>query len=164
MGWDFCSAWTKQADVKNYLLGSFTEKVLAHKTTAYGRRLWVAVEAADGTRNIVLALLDKEAGSGWWGFKTMDESMGPYYWDCPTSLLDLMGEPRNEDARQWRAEVRRRAAAGKRTLDVGTEFKHSNGTIYRITEVLPRGAYRVVDGLGNAYKLPKSHVAHIEVL
>jgi len=154
MGWDFCSAWTKQADVKNYLLGSFTEKVLAHKTTAYGRRLWVAVEAADGTRSIVLALLDK----------TMDESMGPYYWDCPTSLLDLMGEPRNEDARQWRAEVRRRAAAGKRTLDVGTEFKHSNGTIYRITEVLPRGAYRVVDPTGRPYRLPKSHVAHIEVL
>jgi hypothetical protein len=41
-----------------------------------------------------------------WGYKDMDETMGPYYYSCPISYLDMVPCPDSENARKWRAEVR----------------------------------------------------------
>ena len=35
-------------------------------------------------------------------YKDMDESMGPYCYDCPKSILDLLSPTDNEYANQWR--------------------------------------------------------------
>jgi hypothetical protein len=57
---------------------------------------------------IAVYLLQRSEGS--WGYKDMDESMHPYYYDCPVSYLDEADEPTSDGAREWRAEVRRLAA------------------------------------------------------
>lgn len=59
-------------------------------------------------RFLVVYLLQRSQGD--WGYKDMDESMEPYYYDCPVSYLDAATEPASEHARKWRAEVRERAA------------------------------------------------------
>jgi len=59
---------------------------------------------------IAVYLLQRDASSGDWGYKDMDESMHPYYFDCPVSYLDEADEPTSDGAREWRAEVRRLAA------------------------------------------------------
>jgi len=45
-----------------------------------------------------------------WGYKEMEEAMGPCYYDCPLSYFELAGDPRNEVAKEWREKVRRMAA------------------------------------------------------
>ena len=48
-----------------------------------------------------------------WGYKPMDETMGPYHCDCPVSYLDEADEPMGDNAKEWREACRERAA--KRT-------------------------------------------------
>jgi len=43
-------------------------------------------------------------------YKVMDETMGPYYYDCPLSILDLLTPTQNHDAEKWRNACRERAA------------------------------------------------------
>lgn len=50
-----------------------------------------------------------------WGHKTMDESMGPYYHNCPKAYLDERVYPTgpitNDYARQWRDRCNQRNLA-----------------------------------------------------
>ena len=43
------------------------------------------------------------------GYKAMDETDGPYYYDCPKSILNLLTPTDNEYANQWRNECREKA-------------------------------------------------------
>lgn len=62
------------------------------------------------TRWILVALLLR--ASDGWGYKPMDESMGPCEVDCPLEYLNEATEPVNDWAREWRERVR--ASAKKR--------------------------------------------------
>lgn len=42
--------------------------------------------------------------------KVMDETVGPYYYDCPDRILDLLTPTENECARAWRMACRTRNA------------------------------------------------------
>ena len=54
-------------------------------------------------RFIMVFLLEKCTDEGFkgWGYKDMDESMHPFYYDCPTSWFKLAKCP-NESAEAWR--------------------------------------------------------------
>ncbi len=56
-------------------------------------------------RVIILTLLSGYGHS--WSWKTMDEGMGPYYFDCPPLLLAIAAEPFNKWAKRWRENCRR---------------------------------------------------------
>lgn len=43
------------------------------------------------------------------GYKIMDESMGPYYYDCPINILNLLSDTDDEYAIKWRENCRRKA-------------------------------------------------------
>lgn len=59
-----------------------------------------------GAKREVTAIVTRIEGSGW---KTMDESMGPYAWDCPASILAMLSPTTNELAKRWRAQCRQAA-------------------------------------------------------
>lgn len=40
------------------------------------------------------------------GYKDMDETCGPCYYDCPMSILDLLTPTDNEYANEWREKCR----------------------------------------------------------
>ena len=44
----------------------------------------------------------------------LTETMGPYSYDCPASILDLLGPPGNEYAANWREACRQRLALTSR--------------------------------------------------
>lgn len=44
----------------------------------------------------------------------LSETMGPYHYDCPASILDLLGPPGNEYAAKWREACRARLALTSR--------------------------------------------------
>jgi hypothetical protein len=95
MGWTFSDSWKTKDDVITDILrdGNFIDKTLK------GTELWTIMQDAAGARFIVLFLLAKERGS--YGYKVMDESMGPYYYKCPVSFLDRVPATNHE----WRAKV-----------------------------------------------------------
>lgn len=58
-----------------------------------------------------------------WGYKPMDETMHPYYYDCPLSYLDEASAPENASAAEWREKVRALAAEKKETRRIKASLK-----------------------------------------
>lgn len=69
-----------------------------------GNHLWFVVDAKDSSIDkpfIGLALVQRYSKDNW-AYKPMDESMGPYYYDCPRSLLDAVPDPQFGCSTKWR--------------------------------------------------------------
>lgn len=109
MGWTTPYGMSTKKQITDMLIrdltGSGTHKVL--KTATVGNCFWVAMHTVTHGSFIVLYLLEKHKGE--YSYKDMDETMHPYYYNCPLSLLDLTTTPTNEEL-PWRKEVRKRAA------------------------------------------------------
>ena len=75
----------------------------------------------------------------WFNFsyKDMDESVGPYNYDCPPSILDMLSPTEKEYALEWRRRCRERAESKRRL------------------EKLPVGAAIEFEYCGRSYKLEK---------
>lgn len=72
--------------------------LLAHALV--GNHLWMAMKHTDGHTYVVLALLQKTPSS--YAYKIMDEIMEPYYFDCPTRIVDAASE-NPPPTSSWRA-------------------------------------------------------------
>jgi len=106
---------------------------------------------------ICIYLLQRDQGYGW-GYKDIDESMGPVQKECPVSYLDEADEATHQFAKEWRAEVRAIAAArAKIRPKVHEMWKlHAGCTVkqVRITSLRP------LRGMANGclYKLKRRHL------
>ena len=104
------------------LHGAVTYRVLASATR--GGVYYAALErtqVGSGQRD-VFALVEpyKIYGKGWQRelvVKDQDETMGPVDTDCPDKILDLLTDPINDHAKQWRERCRAKIA--KPTPKVG---------------------------------------------
>ena len=56
-------------------------------------------------RWITCDLLQYRMGDGW-GYKDMDESMGPFYYSCPLGYLEMVPIDQYGGNKQWREGVR----------------------------------------------------------
>ena len=56
-------------------------------------------------------------------YKEQDETVGPYKYDCPDRILDLLTDPLNEWAASWRKKCREQNAKSKIKLTPGTKVK-----------------------------------------
>jgi hypothetical protein len=181
MGWTYSSGWPSPFELKRDQRAQMTEcDILGEASTAYGRRWWLALQSKKtGEKFILLMLLDRQPGYGW-GYKDIEESMGPVEYDCPVKLLDLVGElPSVEHclvtradgtqydpfqyARPWRAEVRRQAALRKTPVKCGDKvwLTHSRVSPFTISEI--RG--RTLLGYGTdgvRYRVPRARIARVE--
>jgi hypothetical protein len=72
-----------------------------------GSILWAKhqVTEKDGSVHTFIACYILSKAQGWWGYKPMDESMGPCYYHCPLTYLDGLSAPIGYAA-QWRERVR----------------------------------------------------------
>lgn len=52
----------------------------------------------------------KDGWSYWYGYKDMDETCGPFKYDCPKAILDLLTPTDNELANEWRRKCREKAS------------------------------------------------------
>lgn len=164
MGW-YYTYGSKAEDVRKELLESTPAhlNLIGHATTAFGRRLWIVYEQKnDGGRFIMLFLIQERKGEA--GYKDIDESMGPYYFDCPLSLLDL-AEPRAEGITgEWRTAVRNAHAHVRnqrrltRHLQVGDQVTLRVGyrqDSYRLASLNPLLG---VGADGRLYRIPKKAI------
>lgn len=123
MGWTYSKELKSPEDVKRRVTTDSSLKVLG---SAWGdrrndfdgeRALWVAFEFNEkserpGEQFVCLFLVAQHGGRdpAWakaWGYKDLDESMGPYRNDCPAEILDLVEQKPSQYANhEWRAKVR----------------------------------------------------------
>jgi hypothetical protein len=93
------------------------------------------------------------------GYKDMTETMGPYNYDCPASILDLLGPPGNDYAARWREQCRQRLALTTRrkpapgdTLVLPEALTFTDGKAERSFRVVQSGRKtslrRASDGVG----------------
>ena len=118
MGWTFSREWDSKLALVAYLRGSgrWGSNFKIIKSTVCGSRHWYVAEKLDcGQRFIGLDLMEKSDSE--WGYKDMDETVGPNYFDCPITFLDLAPNPPHEGyALEWREKVRERHARKKNPI------------------------------------------------
>lgn len=81
------------------------------KSTMYGRVYYAALEVTNDLSDYryvicsVCLTCGKRRGDSHgfnFGYKPMDERMGPAYYDCPDSILDLLTPTNDTEANDWR--------------------------------------------------------------
>ena len=122
-----------------------------------------AYEQANGTviKYACVYLLKGRSNTRYgWGYKDMDESMHPYYYDFPVSWLDLLSPTDSENARKWREEVRKRAEQMAR-FKIGTTWAYA-GHEYTIIERRSPTSFRVKNEYGDTWRMKMSQLLHAE--
>ena len=168
MGWLYPYHTKTRADLVKGLRAEYntpTHKIL--RSQCAGNRFWALCEGtrSDGQviRYILLCLLqgpERNDPDGSWGYKEMDESVGPYYYDCPLSYLDLATEPVNDSARIWREKVRAHHSSKAKIPRpaVGMLVTYA-GQQYRLTQCLGRRGWEVVHAVsGVVYRMKLAQV------
>jgi len=140
MGWEY--AWQSRQELIAHLCDEPTGyKTLARKATSEDGKslLWAVHEIGPdnkenaGLRFIVCYLLGYDRQSGLHGCKEIGETMGPSYYSCPLSFLEMVPEPEGEYAKPWRKSVRKyhaymaEMARRSKTLKIGDTVKLRDG-------------------------------------
>jgi hypothetical protein len=106
---------------KHCIRGNCLWKIAVYSEKQNGE--WVEVD-----RLIALDLLRKDEGMGW-GYKDIDETMGPVETSCPISYLDMVPCPDSEYARKWRERVREKGDAKQEVTELIRSMKKGD-TLY----------------------------------
>ena len=122
-----------ELDYELFRGGEETHKLL--RSAVVGSVYYAAVEHPRGYVYglVVLTRSDRSMKNGCnFFYKEMSEDMGSWYYDCPTSILDMLSETDDEYALNWRMNCRKKSEQKKsRTslsnLPVGTRIQVSRG-------------------------------------
>ena len=110
MGWTSCREWKTIKDIERAIKA---ENPRLRGWRRVGLHLWALQDLRDphsetgaiAATAVVLFLLER--GGGCYAYKSMDETMHPYYYDCPLDLLKQASEPPlSERSGIWRNLVR----------------------------------------------------------
>lgn len=164
MGWLFTHGATKKDIIKErtvaYEDGNVRLTTLAH--CIRGNCLWIVKEVLNkkvgsAERFIELDLLEKSKGDDWngWGYKDMDESMGPYYYSCPVAYLDMVPVVTNQ---AWRDQVREHAAKKARKLELGATYSLIDGCNPKTLRIISLKPLRGYSADGRLYRTSKKYL------
>lgn len=151
MGWDSCDSWKSVTDVKREILSGIERNGGRVLGMAGSSQFWLVVER-ENVRTLLVVLIEthKERGETRFYKKSMSEDSHPYYYDCPDKLVTLAGEPKSEEARNWR-EARAAYMAKKSKKWAAGDKCQINGNTYTVGEPHGRG-YVVFAEDGRRYK------------
>lgn len=119
------------------------------KSAMKGTTYYAAVRNTDkvnGTSYVFAAIFLTATDMRQWhnfGYKDMDETVHPYCHDCPKSILEMLTEPYNDYAKEWREACWQRinARKSKKTLSsvkIGEVIEFEmGGRIYRAQKMAP---------------------------
>jgi hypothetical protein len=181
MGWLF-GEHSKESLIERCLRGDAHPTdytAIAHSVV--GNHLWTVFERDQGkpdhteyngrtfprpARLLTLHLLAYSKRDDCWGYKDMDESMGPYEYDCPLKYLDMVPDPGGY-ATGWRDKVRA-FHAGKRdkralvkSIRPGMRLKLIDGCRpAEITVISTSPLVGYADG-GGRYKIQPRHIDRV---
>jgi hypothetical protein len=184
MGWLYMKSLKGHAGPRQYLDAQFTferpdAKLTVLRSALVGMRVYYGaveqIRIATGAREIwaVICLVrynPRDPEGYIFGYKDMDEAMGPYECDCPEPILDLLTATDRQYALQWRARCRENAAARRarakkpspragQTIIFDEPLAFSDGKSFDRLEVIanPRSHRTMLfraPGSGNLYRIP----------
>lgn len=64
--------------------------------------IYYAAMRSTKTNKVWALIVITDVADGEFGYKDMDETMGPFYYDCPNTILKLLSPTDNEYAKTWR--------------------------------------------------------------
>lgn len=154
MGWSYTIGQSKQRLIQERInpqgIDGHVYKSLAH--CIRGNCLWQVIEhtfpSGVSKKFIALDLLSNEGGDGW-GYKDMDESVGPYYYSCPLRYLQMVPVANQE----WRHQVVAYHGRRNQHLQLYQLVKLTNGESYRVTNLKPLRGQSLKDG--RVYRIPR---------
>lgn len=130
---------------------------LAHSLR--GNVLWAVVELTDKTdqsrKRFIACYLLRSSRSDGWGYKEMEESMGPNYYSCPLKYLEMVPEANAA----WREAVREHHHQRNRKVSVGQRIGLINASIpwVVVTSIKPLlGIYN-----GQCYRVPRRMIGDV---
>jgi hypothetical protein len=108
MGWSFEN--TRVSDVCGYLKraleGENDKSIFRHLASSkVGDVVYIATEFTNkilGETKVMGTVVLTENKNGEFGYKIMDEDMGPFYYDCPPKILKLLSPTDCKQASEWR--------------------------------------------------------------
>jgi hypothetical protein len=102
MGWTYSTKWNTKNDMLHYLVGTFPNDSCHFVAKEQDYSILWTVSPFKSSKIIVCTLL-QPSGNGW-GYKMMDEVMGPFFYSCPIEFLELTdsSEYKNDG---WRLNV-----------------------------------------------------------
>lgn len=164
MGWLF--TYANYSSAKEYaeteIIKKNGDRVIKHRLV--GNHLWMLYKGDSGKKLIVLCLIQKSEGQ--YGYKDIDETMGPYYYDCPLSFIKEADEPYNDSARNWREKVKKHHAnkkEKKETFAAGMKIKYGNHA-YTLMEYLGRKGWSIVREDGEKFRMPNTRMKDCELI
>jgi hypothetical protein len=153
MGWTFSSSWPDKASMIAHLVKP-EERFRTLKHCCRGNVLWAVQEVqreGEWQKFIACYLLGTHGGQGW-GYKDMEESMGPCETSCPLGYFDLVPCPGGYAA-DWRERCRK--AQSKPEVGATYDMPHCTPNRVTITSIRPlRG--RCPDG--GLYRVKRSQM------
>lgn len=102
------------------------------KSTMHGNIYYAAIErTSDSGEKIVFAVIGHTHSNLKdymnFSYKLMDETMGPYNYDCPNSILDLLSPTDSEWANEWRKKCKEHKMKPKLCkLPIGSMISYEN--------------------------------------
>lgn len=166
MGW--MSGWHSRAELVNHLTHDQRTDHSDGRTTTWkvlkrafrGNNLWTVIERFDYSQGVavhsvkfICLFMLQRTGDGTWAYKDVSASMGPTYYNCPTSWFDEVPVDGEYD-RQWREEClesesrRRRLRDGAR-IEFDRDIRFSDGCTGRLFGAVKSGSklyFRREDG------------------
>lgn len=169
MGWLFSERWLERKDLIKHLVEGNGLKTLKHCTV--GNNLWCVHEAFHKYKTIRFICLYKMQGptrtksytgcdKDWWGYKDIDESMGPCETSCPESYLTMCTAPVNHWAYEWRQRVYARAAKARRFVK-GSKWS-GYGHVFEIVKRRNPQSFLAHDEMGMSWKLTMSNMLSLK--
>ena len=144
MGWTGSQYYGKGSR-KDFLIQEFKQANATHTwwlsdismrgSTAYCIS-WVKDETTGEEKHEGMVILTEKRRDDphWIYYKSMGETVLPYYFNAPVSLikkLNALGEPFNDNAKQWREQCLTNASKAKAKVSLGTVLKFDRELDFR---------------------------------
>lgn len=169
MGWDYHQE-TPPYDRRSIIRRHLSKEFEVVKDTVVGTTYYGAIREKNTGHVHALVVLTDVDKKDWcnFGMKWMTENCGPYAYDCPKSILDLLSPTDNEYAKEWRQKCLEHQQQNKakkdflRTAPFGTRIKATlkNGEERLVTKMPPNHQFKtwwLLVAENNTY-LPKQRI------
>lgn len=133
MGWTFINGKSRADIIRDCtadheLVGGGRLRTLRKSFRGNTMYTLLEMQSRDGTTTKFIGVTLLQRSGDAWGYKDMDETAEPFYYDCPLSFLDEADAPSCESATKWRQTVRDRAAAdAAKRPEVGQTWQLTDG-------------------------------------
>ena len=157
MGWtagQLDAPFSSRAAIEFELGEKFASRVI--DTARYGTVVYAAVRSEGNPDQVFGLVLLAERRDGLLWTKPISEDMGPAEDSCPARILELLTDPSNEHAREWRERCRARLARGRPKPGQKVAFEEPvgfvDGTEHRVLTFV--GGCRFRSQEGALYRIP----------